>query len=1306
MSGAAAELFVRIAADASQYQNAIRNLPMPLQGVQAAGAAAAGGLNQAGRAAETAAEGMRHAATAADSVGGASRDAAGGLSRLAGAFAANLAADLAAHALMAAGAAMVDAGKRAVMLAGELEQSKVAFTTMLGSAAKADAFIRDLTSFAANTPFELRGLQDSAKKLLAFGFDARDIIPIMTSVGNAVSGLGGGKDVLDGVTLALGQMGAKGKASAEEMGQLAERGVPAWQFLADKIGKSIPEAMKMAEKGAISGATAIEAVVEGMNKKFPGMMAKQAQTLLGSWSNLVDNIDGLLTRLGGKFVSAFNLTGIIQGATAGIGALIAFIDAGGLDASLDVIAAAALGVGTAIAVVAVPAAVAAIQTSLIPAIQALALAWAPALLAAAPYVALAAAVAAAAYPVIRQWDEVKSATAAVWDLIVAKATEAWQTLRTVGAQGVDALAAAWDALTAPVARVWAAVVEASGAAWGAITRTVESWASWFTGNLRQIASAAQAMWGLVVAVAVEAWQAISTTVKGWYSWFVGIGGKIVGAAGAVWSAVGAAASRWYDGLRQLAAPVLGVFSAMWGGAEKLALGWLKTVLGLGQRVVDVFRAVAANIGAILGPVFKSVGGMLGKAVDMLPAGVKGNLASAADEFRNFVGVAGAIVAPMPQMMAGNVAAAAGTLTSMIPSASSAFAGLQSLAQTAGANFVATWGGAAKDFTDATAAMWGKSTASAAAGAAAQGLHLAKTAAAADKAGKAHKAAATEAEKAAKRVAAAWDKELMARAAAEAVAFAKALQGVGAAVSAVQAFQGLKTALGEIETRAAAGVAGFDRYAARAAALRDTMADLKAAGIAPTAPAMVALAKAIGQADAASGRFQAGQKELGDTFETLSASLDANAARAEAFGLSYNQAEADIASMETALDKLLTAKVKNADAIEYLTKQLAAARGPFGQAAKLAGDFRKTLGEFRSPLSDLESGLKTVGETLGVDLGAGLAGATLKAADFAQGVGGIVGGTAQMATFMTATAIPALAGFAAFLTATAIPAVLAAIPTIGVGLTTAFGAMAVAVNAAIWPVALIAAGIAGAIIAGQALYENWDAIGAAIKPIWDGIAGAAGAAFGAVAGFVVGAGQFIAAPFVAAWQAVAGVLGPIWDGIASAGSAAFNALGEALGTMALGLAPIWDGIIGVIKGGVNVLVAVINTLIRGINNMSRISVPDWVPGIGGRSWGGFNLPEVPYLAAGGVTTGPAMAMIGEGRYQEAVLPLSRETFQQIAAGIKNAGGRSGGGAAGGAGSTTVINLHVNYNGSGKWTRQDADALGPLLVGQLRAAGLGR
>lgn len=72
--------------------------------------------------------------------------------------------------------------------------------------------------------------------------------------------------------------------------------------------------------------------------------------------------------------------------------------------------------------------------------------------------------------------------------------------------------------------------------------------------------------------------------------------------------------------------------------------------------------------------------------------------------------------------------------------------------------------------------------------------------------------------------------------------------------------------------------------------------------------------------------------------------------------------------------------------------------------------------------------------------------------------------------------------------------------------------------------------------------------------------------------------------------------------------------------------------------INGLIMAANAMIGGINSLN-VKVPDWVPNVGGKSVG-FNIPKIPMLAQGGITTGPTLAMIGEGKEQEAVLPLSK------------------------------------------------------------------
>ncbi len=77
-------------------------------------------------------------------------------------------------------------------LAAGLEQAKIAFTTMLGSAEKSDAMLKELKAFADKTPFEFLELQDAAKRMMAYGFAAKDVIPTLEAVGNAAGALGGG----------------------------------------------------------------------------------------------------------------------------------------------------------------------------------------------------------------------------------------------------------------------------------------------------------------------------------------------------------------------------------------------------------------------------------------------------------------------------------------------------------------------------------------------------------------------------------------------------------------------------------------------------------------------------------------------------------------------------------------------------------------------------------------------------------------------------------------------------------------------------------------------------------------------------------------------------------------------------------------------------------------------------------------------------------------------------------------------------------------------------------------------------------
>ena len=228
-------------------------------------------------------------------------DAMKGLSASIGSVAAGM-------GLQAGLTSIVGAMKNAIVssfeLADALEQSKIAFTTMLGSGEAAGKMLTDLKAFADKTPFEFQDIQAAAKRLMAMGTAAEDVIPTLRAVGDAAAGLGGGKATIDGITLALGQMGAKGKISTQELNQLTERGIPAMRYLAEAAKVSTAEMAKLVENGLVPADKGVKVLLESMQRDFGGLMAKQADTASGKLSTMKDSMASLGTAVGKSFIPA------------------------------------------------------------------------------------------------------------------------------------------------------------------------------------------------------------------------------------------------------------------------------------------------------------------------------------------------------------------------------------------------------------------------------------------------------------------------------------------------------------------------------------------------------------------------------------------------------------------------------------------------------------------------------------------------------------------------------------------------------------------------------------------------------------------------------------------------------------------------------------------------------------------------------------------------------------------------------------------------------------------------------------------
>ncbi len=188
-------------------------------------------------------------------------------------------------------------------LAAGAETAEVAFTTMLGSAERAKDVLKDVTGFAAATPFELPELTDATRKLLAFGTAQEELIPTLNMVGDIASGI---SQPIGEIAEIYGKARVQGRLFAEDINQLTGRGIPIIQELAKQFGVTDGEVKKLVESGQITFSN-LETAFRSLTSeggKFAGMMAAQSKTGAGMWSTMMDNIKGLARGFGEALLPA------------------------------------------------------------------------------------------------------------------------------------------------------------------------------------------------------------------------------------------------------------------------------------------------------------------------------------------------------------------------------------------------------------------------------------------------------------------------------------------------------------------------------------------------------------------------------------------------------------------------------------------------------------------------------------------------------------------------------------------------------------------------------------------------------------------------------------------------------------------------------------------------------------------------------------------------------------------------------------------------------------------------------------------
>lgn len=199
-----------------------------------------------------------------------------------------------------------------VQVRGQFQQLEIAFETMLGSKSKAHELMRQMEETAAKTPFDLDGVANGAKQLLAYGESADKVNDTLVRLGNIASGL---SLPLNDIVYLYGTTMVQGRLYAADVRQFTGRGIPLVKELAKMYGVTADEINNMVSAGKI-GFPDVQKVLNKLTDEggqFYNLMEKQSKSLTGMISNLGDTWDQVQDHLGEQnqdlFAGAINAAG-------------------------------------------------------------------------------------------------------------------------------------------------------------------------------------------------------------------------------------------------------------------------------------------------------------------------------------------------------------------------------------------------------------------------------------------------------------------------------------------------------------------------------------------------------------------------------------------------------------------------------------------------------------------------------------------------------------------------------------------------------------------------------------------------------------------------------------------------------------------------------------------------------------------------------------------------------------------------------------------------------------------------------------
>ncbi|MED4851201.1 tape measure protein [Caldifermentibacillus hisashii] len=193
------------------------------------------------------------------------------------------------------------------------EQSKVAWTTLLGSAGEAEKMLKRISDFAAKTQFDTESVNMMATYFHNAGLAGDELFNTLTKVADVSGAFALPAYEAEELARQMSQVQQAGVAYTEDLNILQDRGVPIYKALAKQMGVNVAAVRKLASEGKITSDIYM-AAFDDIAKSVEGSADKQSQTFSGMISTIQDNIqilageltEGLFGKLKGGLSTALS----------------------------------------------------------------------------------------------------------------------------------------------------------------------------------------------------------------------------------------------------------------------------------------------------------------------------------------------------------------------------------------------------------------------------------------------------------------------------------------------------------------------------------------------------------------------------------------------------------------------------------------------------------------------------------------------------------------------------------------------------------------------------------------------------------------------------------------------------------------------------------------------------------------------------------------------------------------------------------------------------------------------------------------